>query len=328
LNTSHSKEEIAMPKPKKKPAAEKFIQYDLFGHPVEDEPKPSEELFLLDWESHGVRMILINGQSHWVASDSCRLLEIGNTSLAVNGQERVNSKGERYWSGGLDDDEKGIHTVNTLGGPQELLLVTLPGLLKLIAKSEKPEAKRFQRWVFHEVLPEIMRTGTYSAHSRRASKWKRRLKCDDATAKKRVDQVDINKRTHSRIFAEKGGVSECASWHNAAYAGQFGDEVTAGKLRTDLEIPKWDTPLNHMGLVPLSVNHLGKAITEQAIADSKQELSPDEQVATLMRVTRAISKDTITQLGHEAGSDYVYGIVHKSKRGMLIDTVQKQLTAQ
>jgi prophage antirepressor-like protein len=304
-----------MSKSKKKPAEKKLIQYDLFtGRPIEDEHRPVEnEIIPLDFESYPVRMILIQEQPWWVAADVCRVLSIVNTSDAVNR---------------LDEDEKGIVTNDTLGGPQGMSIVNLPGLLQLVLLSRKEEAKRFKRWITHEVVPEIIRTGSYSLPLSRASKWKRRLKCDDATAKKRVDQVDINKRTHSRIFAEKGGVSECASWHNAAYAGQFGDEVTAGKLRTDLEIPKWDTPLNHMGLVPLSVNHLGKAITEQAIADSKQELSPDEQVATLKRVTRAISKNTITQLGHEAGSDYVYGIVHKSKRGMLIDTVQKQLTAQ
>jgi prophage antirepressor-like protein len=309
-----------MPKFKKKPAAEKLIQYDLFtGRPIEDETRSAEnEVIPLDWESNRIRMMMIKGDDWWFATDACCVLGIKNTPHAVDR---------------LDDDEKMTIVTNdshsgTRGGAQSFNLVNQSGLYSLIFTSRRPEAKRFKRWVTHEVLPEIRRTGTYSLLSSRAGRWKHRLKCDDAVAKKRVDQVDINKRTHSRIFAEKGGVSECASWHNAAYAGQFGDEVTAGKLRTDLEIPKWDTPLNHMGLVPLSVNHLGKAITEQAIADSKQELSPDEQVATLMRVTRAISKDTITQLGHEAGSDYVYGIVHKSKRGMLIDTVQKQLTAQ
>jgi prophage antirepressor-like protein len=304
-----------MSKLKKKLAGEKLIQYDLFtGRPIEDEPRPAEnEIIPLEFKSYAVRAIEIKGEVWFVLVDLARVLAYGSPKDAGRC---------------LRDKHKGSHLVRTPGGEQEMTIVNEAGLYRLMMKSKSPEAEDFQDWITDEVLPTIRRTGTYTLPSSRAGKWKRRLKCDDATAKKRVDQVDINKRTHSRIFTEKGGVSECASWHNAAYAGQFGDEVTAGKLRTDLEIPKWDTPLNHMGLVPLSVNHLGKAITEQAIADSKRELSPDEQVATLKRVTRAISKDTITQLGHEAGSDYVYGVVHKSKRGMIIDTVQKQLTAQ
>lgn len=40
--------------------------------------------------------------------------------------------------------------------------VTEPGLYRLIFASRKPDAVRFRRWVFHEVLPQIRRTGSYS----------------------------------------------------------------------------------------------------------------------------------------------------------------------
>ena len=62
----------------------------------------------------------------------------------------------------LDDDEKGVHTVRTLGGNQELMVVNEPGLYHLTFKSRKPEANAFRRWVFHEVLPSIRKTGSYS----------------------------------------------------------------------------------------------------------------------------------------------------------------------
>jgi prophage antirepressor-like protein len=64
--------------------------------------------------------------------------------------------------GGLEDDEKGTAIVSTPGGEQEMLTVTEPGLYRLLSKSRKPIAKRFQRWVFHQVLPSIRKTGSYS----------------------------------------------------------------------------------------------------------------------------------------------------------------------
>lgn len=61
----------------------------------------------------------------------------------------------------LDDDEKGVRLMHTLGGNQEVSTVTEPGFYKLVMRSRKPEAKAFQRWVTHEVLPALRRDGGY-----------------------------------------------------------------------------------------------------------------------------------------------------------------------
>ena len=63
----------------------------------------------------------------------------------------------------LDDDEKGVISINTLGGIQEVSIVNEPGLYTLVLGSRKPEAKPFKRWVAHEVLPSIRRHGFYSS---------------------------------------------------------------------------------------------------------------------------------------------------------------------
>lgn len=63
----------------------------------------------------------------------------------------------------LDDDEKGVHSTHTLGGDQAVTTVSEPGFYKLVLASRKPEAKRFQRWVTHEVLPALRRDGAYVA---------------------------------------------------------------------------------------------------------------------------------------------------------------------
>ncbi|MEE7475897.1 phage antirepressor [Methylobacterium hispanicum] len=70
----------------------------------------------------------------------------------------------------LDPDEKGLHSVQTPGGMQEVSVVTEPGLYRAIASRRQvtslgvalsDRVQRFQRWVFHEVLPTIRKTGSY-----------------------------------------------------------------------------------------------------------------------------------------------------------------------
>lgn len=70
----------------------------------------------------------------------------------------------------LDSDEKGTHIVGTPGGPQNMAVITLPGLMHALNNRrpgaiKDPEIRdmviRFQRWVNHKVLPTILRTGRY-----------------------------------------------------------------------------------------------------------------------------------------------------------------------
>lgn len=82
----------------------------------------------------------------FVAKDVCDALNIDKTAASR-----------------LDDDEKGLRSTQTLGGSQQVLFVSEPGLYTLVLKSRKPEAKAFRRWVTHEVLPAIRRTGGYVA---------------------------------------------------------------------------------------------------------------------------------------------------------------------
>ncbi|MBL4844959.1 MAG: hypothetical protein JKY65_05500 [Planctomycetes bacterium] len=71
-----------------------------------------------------------------------------------------------------DDDEKGLALTDTPGGPQEVLHLTEPGLYHLLNTAKKEEAKPFQRWVNHVVLPSIRKTGVIgsSQSARRAER--------------------------------------------------------------------------------------------------------------------------------------------------------------
>lgn len=61
----------------------------------------------------------------------------------------------------LDADEKGVRSMHTHGGAQEMAFVSESGFYSLVLASKKPGAKRFKRWVTHDVLPAIRRDGGY-----------------------------------------------------------------------------------------------------------------------------------------------------------------------
>jgi prophage antirepressor-like protein len=101
---------------------------------------------IYDFKDQPIRIIDRDGEPWFVAADVCRVLEIGNVSHAVSR---------------LHEDEKGIASNDTLGGKQQLIIISESGLYALIFTSRKPEAQEFRKWVTHEVLPAIRKTGQF-----------------------------------------------------------------------------------------------------------------------------------------------------------------------
>lgn len=100
---------------------------------------------VFNYQGQQVRTVNVNGEPWFMANDVCDILEIDSSQTRR-----------------LDDDEKGLRSIQTPGGKQELLAVNEPGLYSLILGSRKPEAKPFKRWVTHEVLPTLRKTGSYT----------------------------------------------------------------------------------------------------------------------------------------------------------------------
>lgn len=97
-----------------------------------------------------VRVAECNGEPWFVASDVCRALEIDNTATRR-----------------LDEDEKAalrLTQTSSNGTEQgrDVTIIDEPGLYTLVLGSRKPEAKAFKRWITHEVIPSIRKTGSYS----------------------------------------------------------------------------------------------------------------------------------------------------------------------
>lgn len=104
-------------------------------------------LEIFDYRGQNIRTDSKDDAVWFVAADVCRVLDLGNTAMAV----------ER-----LDADEKGISSIDTPGGNQQMAVVNEAGLYALILTSRKPQAKEFKRWVTHEVLPSIRKRGLYA----------------------------------------------------------------------------------------------------------------------------------------------------------------------
>lgn len=117
----------------------------------------SKEIIPFYYEGRAIRVLRDKqGEPWWVAVDVCKVLGLDQVSRAMDR---------------LDDDEKTTLTISTGLIEQgfsdnvpgtSLNLVNEPGLYRLILTSRKPEAKAFKRWVTHEVLPQIRKTGRYA----------------------------------------------------------------------------------------------------------------------------------------------------------------------
>lgn len=113
-----------------------------------DRPDPSAPFDVFHFDGYMVRTITgPDGEPWWLAADACGVLELGHVGSALRR---------------LDDDEKGVLSVPTLGGNQDKSIINESGLYSLIMTSRKPEAKRFKKWVTSEVLPALRKKGSYS----------------------------------------------------------------------------------------------------------------------------------------------------------------------
>lgn len=103
-------------------------------------------LTVFTYTEHEIRTLVINDEPWFISRDILDILELNRSSISL-----------------LDDDERGVHGVYTPSGDQQMSVISEAGLYSLILRSRKPEAKQFKRWVTHDVLPAIRRTGSYNA---------------------------------------------------------------------------------------------------------------------------------------------------------------------
>ncbi|MCY8409014.1 Bro-N domain-containing protein [Bacillus haynesii] len=102
---------------------------------------------VFNYQDQQVRTVVKDGEPWFVAKDVCDVLGITDARKSVNL---------------LDEDERNsVPITDSLGRDQETFIINEPGLYSLILRSRKPEAKQFKRWITHEVIPTIRKTGSY-----------------------------------------------------------------------------------------------------------------------------------------------------------------------
>lgn len=108
----------------------------------------NNEIQRFDFKGAALRTLTDKAGEPWfVAKDVCDILGLENSRKAT---------------AELDSDEKNTVTISDgIAGNPNKTIISEPGLYRLVMKSRKSEAKEFQRWVTHEVLPQIRRTGGY-----------------------------------------------------------------------------------------------------------------------------------------------------------------------
>lgn len=113
---------------------------------------PLQRVF--NYQGQQVRTVVKDGEPWFVAKDVCTILDISDTRRAV----------ER-----LDEDERSLTPLtDSIGRSQPVYIVNEPGLYSLILGSRKPEAKQFKRWITHEVIPSIRKTGSTFSNLKRS----------------------------------------------------------------------------------------------------------------------------------------------------------------
>lgn len=101
------------------------------------------------FDGREIRVVDIDGSPNIVAKDVAEALD-----YEWNGSARISH---------VPDEWKGVTSVVTPRGPQEMAVLTEQGLYFFLGRSDKQKALPFQKWIAGDVLPTIRKTGSYSA---------------------------------------------------------------------------------------------------------------------------------------------------------------------
>lgn len=108
----------------------------------------NNEIRKFDFRGASLRTLTDGAGEPWfVLKDCMSILDLGNPTETVKMFDK--------------DEFSTTEVIDSIGRRQQTYIISEPGLYRLVMRSRKPEAKEFQRWVTHEVLPQIRKTGGY-----------------------------------------------------------------------------------------------------------------------------------------------------------------------
>ncbi|WP_018675507.1 BRO-N domain-containing protein [Riemerella columbina] len=139
-----------------------------------------------------IRMKTKAGEPWFCAKDVCNSLGYADTEVALRK---------------LDDDEKLLRKIYASGQYRQFMFINESGLYALILRSNKPEARKFRKWVTSEVLPSIRKYGTYSTDEKTMSRAK--AKAEQKVIKAMLSEVGSHlSRTDIKLVAKQCRTTE------------------------------------------------------------------------------------------------------------------------
>lgn len=194
-----------------------------------------------------IRTTTIDGEPWFVAKDVCCVLGLEQVTRAVDR---------------LDEDEVSIVKVTHPQSPNKLIdvnAVNEPGLYSLILRSNKPEAKAFKRWITHEVLPSIRKTGAYATDSRLMDAAQLLASCRNPAAIPALVAV-LSEYTGIQIETP-GPMWEESKFDNLVHVRNW---IETSNLSLEDIVSDPTTVLYHRFVSWLNLNHLGVRISSKA----------------------------------------------------------------
>jgi prophage antirepressor-like protein len=216
-----------------------------------------------------VRSTLVDGEPLFVAADVAHALGYRDAHNLVRR---------------LDEDEQGYSRMSTPGGEQSLLMITEPGVYKAIFGSQLSSAKEFQRWVTHEVLPSLRRTGTYTVpaamptHAEALRGWADAVD-QVAALEHQVAELEPVARFATTLAAAGGdwSVREAAQILDRDPAIQTGERRLFTTLKAIGWLDRTGQPYQghvNVGRLVCRVGHYRDARTDELVAYSQVRVTP------------------------------------------------------
>lgn len=222
-------------------------------------------LTLFNYQNQDVRTVIIEGEPWFVLADVCRVLEIANPSDTATR---------------LDSDALGTaEVIDVLGRPQQARTVSESGLYEVVFLSRKPEARAFKRWITHEVIPAIRKTGSYSVAAPAPTELSRRdlarmiIAAEDEADRQR-ERAEVAEGFRDMVERSKG--LNTTEFVKAYFPAHKRVEIFDFLYRTSLIInqlnkgPKRDDGTYKDGPQHLHPGHKGKRFFYLASAENKK----------------------------------------------------------
>ncbi|WP_118848218.1 BRO-N domain-containing protein [Neisseria lactamica] len=199
---------------------------------------------VFSFKSQNVRTQVVNAEPWFCLGDVADILAISNHNEIVG---RLKEKGCKKIA------------IPTKGGNQELTFINEPNLYRVIFRSRKAEAVKFQDWIFEEVIPQIRKTGGYQVEQKTTADDRTGLRQAVAAlvGRKGIDYSSAYSMVHQRFNVESiediptGQLPEAVAYVHALtlHTGLVGEVLD----REPLSAPQPALPISSNALYDLAV---------------------------------------------------------------------------